>query len=347
MSSDATFPYIVVETWRAQAMPRRALPIGLVALPLLAAQYVYGGSALALAIGGVLFVLFLVFGPAGWRATRHASPPVALAAYGALGTLCVYGGGIVLPGAFGLDWSDFSDIPSLGILLGLFGVGGGGLGRDIDLELGLEAAERRAEALERAREQAELLAVRSHLDPHFLFNTLNAIAEWCQQDPSVAETALLRLATMLRTVLEGVHVQAWPLERELSLVNHLVAIHAVRDPDRFQTQHEGWETAPDLAVPPLLLLPLVENAFKHGPAAGHTGPVLIRVEPVGGGICVVVENPGPFLGRREGGHGLSMVEKRMALAYDGTATFRMEQVSAAPPRTRALLLLPGPPVGLS
>ena len=347
MPSETSIRRTFAETWRALLLPRRALPIGLVAAPLLAAQAVYGRSLLALAIGGVLFVLFVVLGPAGWRASRHASPPLALAAYGALGIVCVYGGGIALPTAFDLEWSYFTDIPSLGILLGLFWVGGWGLGRDIDLESGLAQAERRAEALERERERAELLAVRSQLDPHFLFNALNAIAEWCQQDPAVAEAALLRLARMLRTVLEGVHVAAWPLKRELALLDHLMEIHAVRDPDRFCAERHGWESAPDLPVPPLLLLPLVENAFKHGPSAGHAGPVVVRVELRKGGVAVVVENPGPFTGPRPGGHGLPMVEKRVLLAYEGAASVVVEQISDQPPRTRATLVLPGAPSRLS
>ena len=54
--------------------------------------------------------------------------------------------------------------------------------------------------LERAAERAQLLALRAHLDPHFLFNTLNAIAEWCRQDGEIAERAVLQLSSMLRAM---------------------------------------------------------------------------------------------------------------------------------------------------
>lgn len=347
MPTDTPRFAVVVETWRALLLPKRAVPIGLVAGPLLAAQYVYGGDLLALLIGVVLFVLFVVFGPAGWRATRGAPAALAMPAFGALGAVCVGLGGVALPKLMGLQWSYFTDLPSLAIILALFWVGGWGLGRDIDLELGLEAAQRRADALERERERAELLAVRSHLDPHFLFNALNAIAEWCQEDPAVAETALLRLAKMLRTVLEGVRAPAWPLSRELALIDHLISIHEVRDPGRFAAHREGWDAAPDLPVPPLLLLPIVENAFKHGPSAGHKGPVVVRVEALDAGARITVENPGPFRGRRAGGHGVPMVEQRVALAYDGAGTFTLEQVDDDPPRTRACLTLGAAPTGQS
>ena len=85
--------------------------------------------------------------------------------------------------------------------LALFLVGGFGLGRDIWFEDRLARAEARAVALAREAERAQLLALRAHLDPHFLFNTLNAIAEWCREDGETAERAVLRLSAMLRTVL--------------------------------------------------------------------------------------------------------------------------------------------------
>jgi len=94
------------------------------------------------------------------------------------------------------------------VSLALFLVGGWGLARDIDLDARLRAAETRAVELTRAAEAAELLALRAHLDPHFLFNTLNAIAEWCLKDGAVAEEAVLKLSAMLRTLLDGVNFDA-------------------------------------------------------------------------------------------------------------------------------------------
>ena len=78
------------------------------------------------------------------------------------------------------------------------------LGRDIELSSELAAEARRAASLTRAAEDARLIAIRQHLDPHFLFNTLGAIAEWCREDPVVAERALLELSAMLHTLFEGI-----------------------------------------------------------------------------------------------------------------------------------------------
>ena len=221
--------------WARLTAPRRSGPILLVGLPLLSAQLVYTGTVDALLVGLVMVGGFLLAGPAGWRVlvsqgeAGRVSPPGALA-FAGLGAGVVGLSGVALPVGMGLPPTFFTDPSSLAIMLALFWVGGWGLGRDIDLGINLERERARVADLARERERAELLAVRSHLDPHFLFNSLNAIAEWCNEDPAVAEEALLRLATMLRTVLHGVQAATWPLSRELALVDDLIAMHEVRDP---------------------------------------------------------------------------------------------------------------------
>lgn len=336
------------ETWARLTAPRRSGPILLVGLPLLSAQLVYTGTVDALLVGLVMVGGFLLAGPAGWRVlvsqgeAGRVSPAGALA-FAGLGAGVVGLSGVALPVGMGLPPTFFTDPSSLAIMLALFWVGGWGLGRDIDLEINLERERARVADLARERERAELLAVRSHLDPHFLFNSLNAIAEWCNEDPAVAEEALLRLATMLRTVLHGVQAATWPLSRELALVDDLIAMHEVRDPTRFSVERAGWSSCPDLPVPPLLLLPVVENAMKHGPAAGHRGPVRIGVEARADRCVIHVENPGPYTGPRPGGHGVSMVQRRLELGFAAGSGLVLAQISADPPRTRATVTLIGPP----
>ena len=141
--------------------------------------------------------------------------------------------------------------------------------------------------LAREAEGAQLLALRSHLDPHFLFNTLNAIAEWCREDGETAERAVMRLSAMLRTVLAGVRASTWPLAEELALLDTLFELHRLRDPDRVRVTRHLPEPLPDVAVPPMLLLPLAENAVKHGPAAGHAGEIVLtaRTPPTTSWSC--------------------------------------------------------------
>jgi LytS/YehU family sensor histidine kinase len=230
--------------------------------------------------------------------------------------------GIVLPQLLRVQDSIFLDTLTWYSAVPLFWAGSWALGRDIEWEVSLKNSEARAAALEKQAERAQLLALRSHLDPHFLFNTLNAIAEWCREDPQVAERATLQLSAMLRTILTGVKASAWPLRDELTLVRQLLELHRTRDPERFMFDLEVSAEAEPISVPPLMFLSLAENAVKHGPAAGHAGRIQLRAWIEGERLCVTLENPGPFRGPREGADGLSTIVKRLELAYDGQAKMR-------------------------
>lgn len=309
------------QTAEALATPRRLLPILGVALPLLASQHAFSerpwiadGLALGLLLG------FWLTGPWAWR---------RFAARGGLRGGVLYAAFGLLPFAGAVLMTELGELPPSflvhglngGVAAGLFLVGGWGLGRDIELELDLLTERARAERLRRQAEAAELLALRSSLDPHFLFNTLNAIAEWCTIDPVRAEAALLRLSALLRDILGGVRAESWPLARELGVVRDVLELHGVRDPDRFTVQ---WDVAFDGgSVPPLLLLPLVENAVKYGPARGHRGPIGVRVWRDGENVCIELRNPGPPGPARDGGEGLRMVRERLRLAFGENGRFEL------------------------
>ncbi len=309
-----------LDTLRALAAPRRAGPLVLVTGALLAAQAWYTRAPLHIALGLGAVVGFLALSPYLWRrwgggggrAKRSTGAGVAIAIASMLPGFI---GFFVIPRVDGLA-TDFLGAGLNGVVVGaLFLVGGWGLARDIDQEEAIARETARSAELARLAEHAELLALKANLDPHFLFNTLNAIAAWCAEDPAVAEAALLKLATVLRDVYAGISAPTWPLARELALARDVCALHAVRDPERYAAiwDDEGEEAIAGVPVPPLLLLPVIENAYKHGPSAGHSGPVRVRFEVDGGFVDVVVANPGPFLGPRPGGQGLDLVTRRAAL----------------------------------
>ncbi len=311
-----------METWRSVSQ-RWLVPILLIGGPILWTQYqLEPENTGALQAASAMIGATLFFAPLGWRllfplGTRLLHHPLRLVIYAAGGAIVVTTivlGPIDSTGAWYLVRT--AD-PGLLFVLGIFWVGGYALGREIELEQGLDRERQRAEALEQAAERAQLLAVRSHLDPHFLFNTLNAIAEWCREDPLVAEAALVRLSDMLRTVLSAIRSDTWTLQRELELVEALFSLYRIRDPERFVLEPHGWEAAGDLAVPPLLVLSLAENAIKHGPAAGFEGAVQISLTPGPETVVVRIENPGPFDGPRPGGAGLDLARRRLALAWGG------------------------------
>ena len=317
---------LFADTVAALLRPRRLVPILAIAVPLVVVQAAFSYDPMAALVAVIMVLAFLLVGPWAWRTLfpldrrSLASLPLRIVAYLGISGILVLLVGWLVPRMTGLGATFLTNRWSLLIDGALFVVGGWGLGRDIELEQAIERERRRARELEREAEHAQLLAIRTHLDPHFLFNTLNAIAEWCREDGEVAERATLELSRMLRTVLSGVRARAWPLERELGLVDTLFDLHLFRDPELFTVVRRVPEPLPDVEVPPMVLLPLAENAIKHGPAAGHRGEVRLLVERRGETLRVVIDNPGPFAGRREGGEGIAMAEKRLALAYDGQAS---------------------------
>lgn len=323
-------------TWAALARPRRAIPILLVAGPLIYGQSVWNKAPLPGALSGLSLALgAALVAPALWRVlSRWWWGPILYVAT-ALGLTWLTA--IALPQLGGFDDPFFAQPAALAILAAGTLVAGFLLGRDIEIEQRLARERERLSALTRARDDAELLALRAQLDPHFLFNTLNAIAEWCSLDPEVAERAILDLSNVMRTIQQGARRTSWPLREELALSEAVLSLHAARDPERFTSTIEGEPS--DLPVPPLILLPLIENAVKHGPAAGHPGPITVRVQPEGPGARIEISNPGPFAGRREGGQGLDLVEKRLALLESASARLEIGEESG---RTTATLHLPGP-----
>jgi two-component system, LytTR family, sensor histidine kinase AlgZ len=328
---------VAIATLRALAAPRRLVPILVVVTPMLVEQSRYHDPRIFV-VGVSLAASCVVLAPVSWRIlAADKATPARVIAYAALGALVVLSVGIGLPLSLVLRSSFLTAPSSVLISLGLYWVGGWGLGRDIDLEAKLVAQRARSEALAREAERAQLLAARAHLDPHFLFNTLNAIAEWCRVDGVVAEQAVLRLAEMLRAVLAGARAELWPLSREMELVDALFELHRMRDPDRFAVLRVVDNAALSVPVPPLLLLPLAENAVKHGPAAGHRGEIRIAIQRTREGLSIALSNPGAYKGPRPGSEGLPTVERRLALAYGGRAKLAIDR---AGDRTEVKLTLP-------
>lgn len=336
-------------TLLALLAPRRLISILVVAVPLVLAQDHYSAEPMAAPLGVLMCLAFFLFAPLSWRALfqgetsrrrTFTEPFGRLVVYAVAGAGTVALVGSVVPDLLGLQPTLMTSESSLLVSIALFLVGGYGLGRDIDLERSLDAERKRADEMTVAAERAQLLALRNHLDPHFLFNTLNAIAEWCREDGEVAERATLQLSEMLRTIMAGTHTPSWSLEQEVALLDTLFALYQIRDPEKFVLEREMDEPLPRVEVPPMLLLPVVENAIKHGPAASHRGSVHLRVHAQGGGLCIEVENPGAFTGRRPGGEGLRLVEKRLEHAYGSDATFSIKAHGDA---TLVRLTLPSQP----
>ena len=334
---------MLASTLRALAEPKRFFPIVLLAVPILMTQG-WSPSPWAYPVGLAMILSFVLIAPASYRwlfhgeAAAHRTHVVVRAALYigiAIATLGLIG--YVFPRIVDMSATFLTFPSSLYVCVGLFIVGGFGLGRDIEMEVQLAQETKRSEALLREAEHAQLLAIRSHLDPHFLFNTLNAIAEWCREDGAAAEAAILELSSMLRTMLEGLRTPDWELTRDVALARSLARLYAARDAKRFTFEEDVEEAALKRIVPAMITLPLVENAWKHGPARGHPGAVRLAIRAEEDATVIKVENGGAFKGPREGGEGLLMVERRLMAAYGARASFHMTTIEG---RTVATLRLP-------
>ena len=328
---------IVRSTTLALLEPRRLIPVMVVCGSLVGAQASFSRDPLAIPLGVAMCLFFVLIAPVSYRVLfpdglEFSHGAIRLVLYATIGAGVVLSIGAAVPKVLDMGPTFLTARSSLTVCTAMFLVGGWGLGRDIGFE-------QRVARLQLEAERAQLLALRAHLDPHFLFNTLNAIAEWCREDGAVAEAAVLQLSAILRTVLSGVRAASWPLEKELELVRTLFSLHLLRDP-AFFTFVEPKEPLPRIVVPPLILLPLAENAVKHGPGAGHRGEIRLEVAQEGDTVRLALENPGAYRGPREGSEGLPTVEKRLALAYGGKAALHIGPAPGDKERTRVHLTLP-------
>lgn len=181
-----------------------------------------------------------------------------------------------------------------------------------------------------AAREAELRALRAQVDPHFLFNSLNAISGLIAPQPERAREMTRRLADFLRESLTLGAVPRITLARELALTEQYLEIERVRFGDRLRVRISSSVDA-QAAVPPLLLQPLAENAVRHGIATCLDGGwVEINVEARGALIWLTITNPrDPEGGRRGTGFGMDIVRRRLHAAFGDRAALAVEPSSDA------------------
>jgi len=172
--------------------------------------------------------------------------------------------------------------------------------------------------LEQQLAEARLAALRMQLHPHFLFNTLNSIAELMHFDLRAAERMTLRLSGLLRTALQSAGHHLVPLREEIEFLERYLEVEKVRFQDRLSVEIELDPSIAGAFVPSLVLQPLVENAVRHGigrlPAGGH---IVVRALPADDGVRLEVENDAPGhdapSARHYAGSGVGLANSRARL----------------------------------
>jgi signal transduction histidine kinase len=160
--------------------------------------------------------------------------------------------------------------------------------------------ERETQALQlQARlSDAQLRALRAQLNPHFLFNTLNAATTLLHRDPHAADAMLTRLGELLRITLRFDPEHETPLREEMELLDRYLAIMQARFSDRVTIRRDVDPAVAAALVPSFILQPLLENAFEHGVAKlQRPGTIAISARESNGTLVLSVRDDGPGDGR--------------------------------------------------
>jgi hypothetical protein len=214
---------------------------------------------------------------------------------------------------------DASLLLGLGVLLYVAIVAVNYLIFEIDVSREAEEAALRYRVLAR---EAELRAFKAQIDPHFLFNSLNAVAAMCGSRPLEAREMAQRLADFFRLILRLGALDRITLGEEIDLVSRYLAIEKVRFGDRLGVHIDVDEAASQCFVPPLLLQPLVENAVRHGVASVVEGGTIdIVATHVDGMLRILIDNPAdPDRADVRGeGVGLQNARGRLSAVSEGRA----------------------------
>jgi len=172
---------------------------------------------------------------------------------------------------------------------------------------------------------AELRALKSQINPHFIFNSLHSISALTSIDPSKAREMCISLADFLRTTLGMGEKKLIQLSEELELIHRYLAVEKVRFGSRLQMKEEVEQEALNCIIPPLLLQPLVENAIVHGIAhLPEGGWIRLEVHSHADRLTILVENnldPDSRPAKRHNGIGLANVRERVQTRYGKASSF--------------------------
>jgi signal transduction histidine kinase len=211
----------------------------------------------------------------------------------------------------------------LNALVIYLGVLAAGLARAYSLRLG--ARREQATQLQAQLAEARLDALRSQLDPHFLFNTLNAVSSLVERDPRGVRRMITRLSELLRYSMEGAREPEITLRRELDLLDRYLDIMQVRFPglNVLRMLDDG---ALDVMVPSMILQPLVENAIRHGvEKMTEAGRIEIEATLEGDTLVLRVSDNGPgesaVPDSERGGVGLRNTRARLEQLYGAAGQF--------------------------
>jgi LytS/YehU family sensor histidine kinase len=186
---------------------------------------------------------------------------------------------------------------------------------------------RRTAELESSLTSARLHALELQIQPHFLFNTLNAVSSLVRaRQNSDAVEVIAGLSDLLRYTLDHAGEQRVPLEQEIAMLRRYLSIQQVRFPDRLEVEIDVAADVRRAAVPTLILQPLAENAIRHGiSASASAGKVTLTASAIGAMLHIELRNSGRLAPDHVRRIGLTNTVERLRQLYPGTHTFELRQ----------------------
>ena len=197
-----------------------------------------------------------------------------------------------------------------------------------------EQEKQRAE-LQNQTVASELRFLKTQINPHFLFNTLNSLYALSMKKSDDAPEVVLRLSEMMRYMLYECNEPQVPLAKEVSYIENYLSLEKLRLPESIDLQFRVSGDITNLQIAPLLFIPLIENSFKHG-VANQIGKGFVHIELISDDkeLRFYVENSFAKKGyspereqQKNGGIGLSNVQRRLDLLYPGKNTLKIEDVA--------------------
>ncbi|MCX6280762.1 MAG: sensor histidine kinase [Bacteroidetes bacterium] len=178
-------------------------------------------------------------------------------------------------------------------------------------------AEKKAKLVEAERMTMELSFLRSQINPHFLFNTLNSIYSLALVKSDATADAVMKLSDMMRYITQEAHADKVSLEMEVEYISHYVDLQKIRLGENVKVQLNLSGNFNEFRIAPLILMPFVENSFKYGISSHEPAPISIDIRIIHNLLTLKISNR-IFPDRKQNGAqglGISNTRQRLELSY--------------------------------
>lgn len=186
--------------------------------------------------------------------------------------------------------------------------------------------------LEKDKVEMELSFLKSQINPHFFFNSLNTVNALTYTNVEQSRNALKKLGKIMRYVLYNTSNQSSTLEQELEFIRNYLDLMKMRSPERVSIDFSVNTTSSDLRIAPMLFLPFIENSFKHGISTQAESPIVIRVEEKDKSVLFYAKNKifdrtvdGKIDEDQNHGIGIQNTKRRLELLYSGKYSLNVKR----------------------